>query len=819
MEYLNLLLKFIGISTILLIFYYLLYARRATFFQCRVYLLSMVVVAFLLSVSQFKVYPAETRTIYSQEVVEVVEENRDEVLIDAPLVEVSDVEEVAQKEVNLLPEPKVVREPLSSSAILTITYFAVVLLLLIRYFYQLYKIHDLTRWGSVTTENGIQLIRNNKVTSPFSYFKRIYLNRKLEGETLDVVLEHERCHIKHRHYVDALAIELLSIVLWFNPLVWFVKHELRNIHEFQVDRSLINNGLEIAKYQTIIFAELMGYSPEIANGFHNSMIKKRFVMMNNQRIVKYNTIRKIVLLPLLVLLLALFSFTSKDDVVNYVTLPAPVKESADALLDSVALRDTLKNNIGSAALKVVREVDLEKVPYTVVDSFNKELSKSIDKFADKVKQYTGSDSIDMKATVSPKSNSLSLDKMIFTYKKPFRIEVKSIVVKEDQTLVTVIVPILRKKQQISISSELVLQDVATRESYKIERVLHDVPLGESFTVEGGEDKVLELTFQFSPLKKGVTYVHMKKSGQSSARSSELLFNFPNLSLERYAPVKYDYNRLREDQLIATSYGKPSTMKLGPKFVNGSSQKLLNVNRTDTSTLVTVSVPIYYDNHWISFSSGFVLRDCKTHEKYYIKGMLNDIPLDRVNIVSGKRGKRVVFTMIFPRLPEKTERIDILEVPHSKTVRTPPNGATFGWYDIFVKNNKFRPNDDNNLSINNSHPAQKLVTEISSKGRPEMELSIRNNGKSYLLIKPERSEVVTIPRDFSIRDVVSGKVYKAIRLTSHHSFNTPFLFSRGEVVSLEFENIPYGVDKIDIGVFTENGETEHNWSYKNIEINN
>lgn len=819
MEYLNLLLKFIGVSAILLIFYYLLYARRATFFQCRLYLLSMVVVALLLSVSQFKVYPAEARTIYSQEVAEVVEESSSRILVDESLVEVPYVAEAAQPEVNLLPEPEVVREPLSTSTILIIAYLTVVALLSIRYFYQLYKIHDLARWGSVTSENGIQLIRNNKVTSPFSYFKRIYLNRKLEGETLDVVLEHEMCHIKHRHYVDALTIELLSIVLWFNPLVWFVKHELRNIHEFQVDRSLINNGLEIAKYQTIIFAELMGYSPEIANGFHNSMIKKRFVMMNNQRIVKYNTIRKVMLLPLLVLLLALFSFTSKDEVVNYVTLPASVKESADALLDSVALRDTLKNNIGSAALKVVREVDLEKVPYTVVDSFDKEISISIDKFADKVKHYTGSDSIDMKAAVSQKSNGSPFDQMIISYSKPYLKELKSIVVKEDQTLVTVIVPIFKMKQQITIPSELVLQDVATGERYKIERVLHDVPLGKSFTVEGGEDKALELTFQFPPLKKDVTYVHMKKSGQSSTRSSDLLFNFPDLSLERYAPIKYNYNTLKEDQLVTTSYATASAMKLGPKFIASRSSKLLNVNRTDTSTLVTISVPISFDNHWVNFSSGFVLRDCKTHEKYYIKGMLNNVPLDKVNIVRGKRGKRVVFTMIFPRLPEKTERIDILEVPHPKDIRTPANGGIFGWYDIFVKNNKFRPNDDNNVSFNNSHPARKLVTEISSKGKPEMELSIHNNSKSYLLIKPERSEVVTIPRDFAIRDVASGKVYKAIRLTSPHSFNTPFLFGRGEVVSLEFENIAYGIDKIDIGVFTENGEMEHNWSYKNIEINN
>ena len=37
-----------------------------------------------------------------------------------------------------------------------------------------------------------------------------------------------------------------------------VKRELKVLYEFEVDRSLLGNGLKLSKYQNIIFNELMG---------------------------------------------------------------------------------------------------------------------------------------------------------------------------------------------------------------------------------------------------------------------------------------------------------------------------------------------------------------------------------------------------------------------------------------------------------------------------------------------------------------------------------------------------------------------------------
>ena len=117
---------------------------------------------------------------------------------------------------------------------------------------EMVRIWRLKRWGTCTTDaDGICIVRNNEVVSPFSFYRMIFINRKLEGEVLRVVLLHEKAHIRNHHYRDTLFIEGLSILCWFNPFVWLVKRELRALHEFQVDRCLLSGEIELFEYQSI----------------------------------------------------------------------------------------------------------------------------------------------------------------------------------------------------------------------------------------------------------------------------------------------------------------------------------------------------------------------------------------------------------------------------------------------------------------------------------------------------------------------------------------------------------------------------------------
>lgn len=72
-----------------------------------------------------------------------------------------------------------------------------------------------------------------------SFFGIIFMNSEaLSDEEAQQVLLHEQTHARLFHSVDVLLIELCKVILWFNPVVYFYKKSLSEIHEYEVDEQL-----------------------------------------------------------------------------------------------------------------------------------------------------------------------------------------------------------------------------------------------------------------------------------------------------------------------------------------------------------------------------------------------------------------------------------------------------------------------------------------------------------------------------------------------------------------------------------------------------
>lgn len=846
METITLILKFVGISTILTILYYVAYAKSASFIHCRIYLLGILFISAAVSLSKFEIYPATVHTIEIPATQKTMEHdissdpsfNETEIAAPAENIYSFTNESAEMEPLNITSTETGLKDeaPLSATFIIFITYLGVTGLLLLRYLYQLYRIIDISRWGSVTENGGYKLVRNNKVTSPFSYFKNIYINRKLNDETLEVVLNHEMCHIKHRHYIDATIIELLSIVMWFNPLTWVIKHELRNIHEFQVDSSMIRNGLDIPKYQSIIFAELMGYSPTIANGFHNSLIKKRFIMMTQNRTVKYSLLRKLLVIPTILGLFVLFSFTDKGDIVRYVSIPNSenVVKSENVVIptDVPTIIETPTERVKAPI--IAQSEELKTTPKAMLDTLIVETTVT------KIVK-NDNDSIVSKITVkdSVKYVELKRNQLVISNLNSKKNTIRYIDAKEDRTLVTFAVAINSDREIIKFPSETSIRDSRTLKKLPINGVSHNIPLDENLVVTGMKGKCVEFTLSFPQLEAetididllisispnqptinaSATSITPPLSFQLSAnqskklqplemkQSSNKINYYKNLNIEKYKKVNYKYNNLTWQQTPTTEIG------------NRRHSQLLSVVRTDNETLVTFSAYMHFDSQWCHFGSGILIRDCKTKEKYYITKVEKDIPLNKLNVVKGKKGKYVMFTMVFPRLPDNVEKIDIIETPHRNDIPTPENGTPYCWSNINVKKNKFDARSSNNQQLTmRTHPENRYVTTIESDDKPKMELEINNNLMTHLTITLTKNEVINIPYNFAIRDVVSGKLFRAKRVDPYN-FDMPVGGQKKDQIHIVFDVIPYGIDRIDIGVFTKDGEEPHDWCYKNIKINN
>jgi len=185
-------------------------------------------------------------------------------------------------------------------------------LLVLRLVYSLYVIRKYRKGARIIRESSFTLIKSDKVKSPFSILNNIYVGMNLSEEELQQIIVHEQSHIRHHHSLELIFCEVISSLGWFNPFVWLLRRHLIAVHEFEADREVMESGYQVDLYQNLILKQLFGYIPEVANGLNQSLTKKRFLMMTQKPVNKHVLFRIAAILPVILALLMLFSFTEKQ---------------------------------------------------------------------------------------------------------------------------------------------------------------------------------------------------------------------------------------------------------------------------------------------------------------------------------------------------------------------------------------------------------------------------------------------------------------------------------------------------------------------------
>lgn len=124
----------------------------------------------------------------------------------------------------------------------------------------------------------------DKELTPFSWMGHIVLSRKDFEENGSVIITHERAHIRLGHSIDNLLILPVLLLQWFNPAVWLLMRDLREIHEFEADESVLASGVNAKEYQLLLIKKAVGkryYS--IANSLNHSKLKNRISMMLSKK--------------------------------------------------------------------------------------------------------------------------------------------------------------------------------------------------------------------------------------------------------------------------------------------------------------------------------------------------------------------------------------------------------------------------------------------------------------------------------------------------------------------------------------------------------
>ena len=247
-------LLYIGRSSLYLALFYaffLLVMRRTTFFRLnRILLLAGTVVCFLLPLLRLRT-------------------------VEMPLLMAGPLTEAAS-------EPALTAGPSAASPVpyLELLYALGFLAVLAWTAAAMVRMYRTIRKGAATRlEDGIRLVLTEADIPSFSWGRTIVMSRK-DAETNPVIRLHEEAHIRKAHTLDILLFTAVTLIHWFNPLVWITLSELKLLHEYEADDAVLNHGIDATKYQLLLVRKAVGDKRfTLANGFQHAKLKNRIDMM------------------------------------------------------------------------------------------------------------------------------------------------------------------------------------------------------------------------------------------------------------------------------------------------------------------------------------------------------------------------------------------------------------------------------------------------------------------------------------------------------------------------------------------------------------
>lgn len=268
--------------------------------------------------------------------------------------------------------------------------------------YQLLKAHSCKNVGEV------YLILTQAKGTPFSFFRYIFWNEEIDirSEAGKQILQHELTHVKQKHSVDKIIIQLVLVVGWFNPFFWLLKKEMEMIHEFIADKKAVTDGDTAALAHMLLTAAYPRQQFAMTNPFFFSPIKRRLQMLANNRHPRFSYLRRLVVLPLMAVVVLLFAFRNKEQrargPISVATMMEKVVEESKDLLtyvekkrtdtiviqaDTVYIQGKDKNDVvkiipvlakSKPLSKALIVLDGKKVDNSVLDTLNTNLIASVD---------------------------------------------------------------------------------------------------------------------------------------------------------------------------------------------------------------------------------------------------------------------------------------------------------------------------------------------------------------------------------------------------------------------------------------------------------
>jgi len=299
--------------------FYLLFLRKETFFKLnRVYLLSSLIFSVSIPFLEF-----ERNFFNVNSGAELVDRLNEIKLSYYQIREVVIVADGGQSIVERLTD------------YISILYFTGVLIAFLFFIVGFIRIILLVYKSTPKKYGRYRIIESNKILIPFSLFRWIIINpEKHTSDDMKQIIAHERMHAFQFHSIDLIIIEVLVILFWFNPFIYWYRKSIREVHEYLADQAVVENGYDRIDYQKLLLNQCIGHRYiGLTSRFSYSLSKNRLKMLTMMKSKSISKIKIALVIP--VVLVALFLFIKPVELVR-------ANDFSKSTPDLVSKQDTVK---------------------------------------------------------------------------------------------------------------------------------------------------------------------------------------------------------------------------------------------------------------------------------------------------------------------------------------------------------------------------------------------------------------------------------------------------------------------------------------------
>lgn len=251
-----------------------------------------------------------------------------------------------------------------------------------------------------TDKFGNTVILKDDVKSPFSIFHYIVMSVEDYENHRQNILTHEQEHIRMCHSYDLLLLEVVKVLQWFNPFVWFLENDLKALHEYQADEAVISQGIDAKQYQQLLVVKAVGNRLQpFANNLRRGSLKKRITMMYQKKSNRWMMLKALFVLPVTCFAIYAFATPEAEVQVQQVKKTAVTQQKKATLTPQKKVTPTPQKSATTTPQKKTATTSQQKVTIIVGEGIPSGEIKPDDHIYDIVEvnaQFPGGDEACMK---------------------------------------------------------------------------------------------------------------------------------------------------------------------------------------------------------------------------------------------------------------------------------------------------------------------------------------------------------------------------------------------------------------------------------------